>query len=165
MSGVEGWKTGWLFSFLPFPIKEIPAAKKPRKHPLPAENKSSRGRGRPRKSPLPANVSVVDTSTTSLAGAGGSLKSPPEETITATVIKPSKDSKLGLGISNNEEGALVTRIAPDSLFAGTDLALGMRIETINGSRFSTYKQHIDYLKTAVGQVVIEASYIAPTSWL
>ena len=54
----------------------------------------------------------------------------------------------------------MTHIAPDSLFAGTDLALGMRIETINGSRF-TYEESVGYLKTVVGQVVIEASYIAP----
>ena len=76
----------------------------------------------------------------------------------AIVIKPSKDAKLGIGLTTFTDGTVrISSIAKDGLFAETDLQVGMVVEAINGNtKFSTSKEAISLLKEAEGLVVIRA---------
>ena len=78
--------------------------------------------------------------------------------VIAQVIKPSKDAKLGIGLTNFTDGTVrISSIAKDSLFAETDLQVGMVVEAINGnSKFATSKEAISLLKEAEGLVLIQA---------
>jgi hypothetical protein len=88
---------------------------------------------------------------------------PSDSTITAAAVKTSNGSKLGITISQMKDLTLrVTTISHDSLYSGTELMEGMKIESINGNSFTTIEQCYDFLKTVVGRVVIEAySTVAP----
>ena len=105
--------------------------------------------------------------TTVVQDAGARVVTPasevPKNTVTVVVTKPSIDAKLGIGVfqKTGELEIKVTSIAPDSLFAGTELMVGMKIETVNGGRFARFKQCVDFLKTAVGQLTIVASLVTP----
>ena len=81
--------------------------------------------------------------------------------VIAQVIKPSKDAKLGIGLTNFTDGTVrISSIAKDGLFAETDLQVGMVVEAINGNtKFSTSKEAISLLKEAEGLVVIRAPLI------
>ena len=82
-----------------------------------------------------------------------------QKEVTVVAAKPSRDSVLGLGLTKKEGelDILVSYIAPDGAFAGTELKVGMRVEAVNGLQFKTCSHIGEYLKTAKGQVVIEAS--------
>lgn len=57
----------------------------------------------------------------------------PQDEITVTRTKESVTSKVGLRLNLDDSNRLVvTRMSPDSLFANSELALGMQILTING---------------------------------
>ena len=70
------------------------------------------------------------------------------------VIKPSKDAKLGIGLTTFTDGTVrISSIAKDSLFA--EGQVGMVVEAINGnSKFATSKEAISLLKEAEWLVVI-----------
>ena len=74
------------------------------------------------------------------------------------VIKPSKDAKLGIGLTTFTDGTVrISSIAKDSLFAETDLQVGMVVEAINGNtKFATSKEAISLLKEAEGLLLIQA---------
>ena len=78
--------------------------------------------------------------------------------VTVNITKPSKESRLGIGITN-QEFLKVTSIAEDGLFANTDLKLGMKVETINGQAVTTSKEAITLLKEAEDQVILEAANV------
>ena len=83
-----------------------------------------------------------------------------KELVAAFGTKPSIDSKLGIGITQKAgeiNNIHVTSIAPGSMFAGTPLKVGMRIQTVNGRSFDTCSEFVDYLKAYKGEVVIIAS--------
>lgn len=81
------------------------------------------------------------------------------KTIVVLVTKPSKDAKLGIGLTNNKGSVIVTTLFDDGLFANTDLKVGMRVKTINSNRVTTSQQAVCLLKEAEKQVAIVASYI------
>jgi len=88
---------------------------------------------------------------------GGEVKQP--TTVNLVVTKPSKDTKLGLGIGQ-ERGStsvFITTISQTSLFKGTALKVGMIIETINGIRYSSFSHGSSLLKAAEGQLTIVAT--------
>ena len=78
--------------------------------------------------------------------------------VTVKVTKPTKESRLGIGITN-QEFLKVTSIAEDGLLVNTDLKLGMKVETINGQAVTTAKEAIGLLKDAENQVTIEAANV------
>ena len=48
-------------------------------------------------------------------------------------------------------------IAPDSIFSGTELKVGMKVEYVNGKQFLTPGHIGEFLRTVTGEVTIEAS--------
>jgi len=51
--------------------------------------------------------------------------------VSASVMKPSRDCKLGIGVIEREGQIYITSIAPDGLFGGSDLVEGYRVVTVN----------------------------------
>ena len=104
-----------------------------------------------------------------VGGRGGSEQKPAASQMvesrrifTAVVTKPSNDTKLGIGIQNGKGSIEITSIAPGSLLAGTELKVGMKIESINGRSFlacADCKTCADFLGSAVGEVTIMASSV------
>jgi len=76
--------------------------------------------------------------------------------------KPSPGCKLGLGFKGGFP-LKVGSISPDSIFAGTDLAVGMEIEKINGKRYYTPLDGISLLKGAKKTVKVTASMLHPSA--
>lgn len=78
--------------------------------------------------------------------------------IVVLATKPSKDAKLGIGLTTAGNVAVkITTIAPDGLFAGTDLKAGMILETVNQTKCATTKEAVSLLKEAENRVLIVAS--------
>ena len=105
---------------------------------------------------------VVALAASVSAESSTSVAQPSNNTITTTIIvtKQSKDSKLGLGIAQ-EKGMRnhikITSIAPNSLFANTELKVGNVLLAVNGKKFSTFQQGSTLLKRAVGRLSIDIS--------
>ena len=80
-----------------------------------------------------------------------------QSTLPITVVKSSKDATLGLVIEKAEEGASleVTSISAGSLFEGSDLKVGMMIQSVNKSTFTSFDQGLALLKEAEGAVTIK----------
>jgi PDZ domain len=81
--------------------------------------------------------------------------------ITATVDKPTADSKLGIAFSraDKESPLVIKMIREDSLFASSDLKAGMLVESVMGvpMMFATPKEAADALISAeAGEVVVKA---------
>ena len=57
---------------------------------------------------------------------------PPQNLTHISVVKPSKDTKLGLTIKQTDVAVFVSSIHPNSLFVGTSLMEGMVLQSING---------------------------------
>ena len=112
---------------------------------------------------------LLDSESANEVGGGESEQKPaaiqmiePRRIFTAVVTKPSNDTKLGIGIQNGKGSIEITSIAPGSLLAGTELKVGMKIESINGRSFlacADCKTCADFLGSAVGQVTIVASSV------
>jgi len=63
-------------------------------------------------------------------------------TVKVSVVKPSVDAKLGLTLYNEDPTTVtITKIAPDSLFSGTRLKAGMRLDMMNENKYSSYKEY------------------------
>lgn len=75
----------------------------------------------------------------------------------AIATKPSKFSKLGIGLTGAGWNIVISSLSEDSLFANTDLKVSMKLETINNYVFCNAHEAITYLKEAKGQMVIVAS--------
>ena len=61
-------------------------------------------------------------------------------------IKPSPDCKLGLRFIKGTFPLKVSWISPESIFVGTELAVGMVIEKINGKTYNTHDDGMRLLK-------------------
>ena len=85
--------------------------------------------------------------------------------VTVTVIKPSKNVKLGLGIGQKagQSGILVNSIAPGSLFANTDLKVGMTLRSIDGRGYSSFQEGLALVKGAEGTLTIVAANLKSSS--
>jgi len=111
---------------------------------------------------------VVALAASVSAESSTSVAQPSNNTITTTIIvtKQSKDSKLGLGIAQ-EKGMRnhikITSIAPNSLFANTELKVGNVLLAVNGKKFSTFQQGSTLLKRAVGKLSIDISQPASST--
>ena len=76
-----------------------------------------------------------------------------QSTLHITVVKSSKDARLGLDIKKAEEGASleVTSIDPGSLFESSELRAGMMIQSVNEKRFTSFDRGVALLKEAEGE--------------
>ena len=79
--------------------------------------------------------------------------------VVVVVSKPSKDAKLGIGLTDDGGSVKITTLNNDGLFANTLLKVGMRVNTINSKRVTTSNEAVGLLKEAEKQVVIVASCI------
>ena len=79
-----------------------------------------------------------------------------QSTLHITVFKSSKDTRLGLGIKKAEGGASlrVESINPGSLFEGSDLKVGMMIQSVNKIPFTSFKNGLALLQEAEGECKI-----------
>ena len=96
------------------------------------------------------------------------VQQPTNKTITTRIIvtKQSKDSKLGLGIAQKKgmsNHIKITSIAPNSLFANTELKVGNILLAVNAQKFSTFAQGSTLLKRAVGKLSIDISQPASST--
>ncbi len=73
-----------------------------------------------------------------------------------TVFKPSKDSKLGIGLVGAAGCVTVLSIAKDGLFSTTSLKVGMIVETINNVKCTDAGHGVSVLREAERQVTIVA---------
>ena len=79
--------------------------------------------------------------------------------VTVLAIKPTRDTKTGIGLTTFTDGTVrITSIPENSMFASTDLKCGMTVETINGVNIATSKEAVTLMKEAEDQVVIVASF-------
>ena len=83
------------------------------------------------------------------------------KSIAVVFKKPSKDSKLGVGLGCpggvNEGTVKITSIDKTGCIAGTKLEVGMKIEAINGMRFATTREASALLKEAKRTVTVVAT--------
>ena len=80
--------------------------------------------------------------------------------VTVLAIKPTRDTKTGIGLTTFTDGTVrITSIPDNSMFANTDLKCGMTVETINGVNIATSKEAVTLMKEAEDQVVIVASFL------
>ena len=121
-----------------------------------------------------AGIAKRKTAAADLASATTNVTSAPMATtstsnkVNVSVIKSSKDDKVGLGIKGigQKNGALeiqITSIAPGSLFASTDLKVGMALKTINGKGYTSFAEGLGLLKDAEGRLTIVAESTSSTS--
>jgi len=73
-------------------------------------------------------------------------------------VWPAKGGDYGSHGASSATKLVVISIAPDSPFVGTDLGVGMTLETINGAVYDSFDGGLYLLKSADGRVVIVASY-------
>ena len=76
--------------------------------------------------------------------------------VVITVYKPFRKSRLGLTIEGNGSSIKIKKIAHDSQFRGSTLKVGMKLETINDIKYTSFKTGLSLLKTAVGPVTVVA---------
>mmetsp|Transcript_35179 Transcript_35179/g.75067 ORF Transcript_35179/g.75067 Transcript_35179/m.75067 type:complete len:182 (+) Transcript_35179:254-799(+) len=85
----------------------------------------------------------------------------PAAATTVMITKPSKDAKVGIGLTG--EGTIkITTIAPDGLLSGATLEVGMELDTINENKFDTATEATAMLKEAEGQITIVARHVKDT---
>ena len=80
-------------------------------------------------------------------------------TIVVPVTKPSKDTRLGIGLTDQGGQILVTSISEDGLLARSDLKVGMKLNTINDQVLVSSKEAVRLIKEAEHKVVIVASNV------
>ena len=78
-------------------------------------------------------------------------------------IKPSPDCKLGLRFIKGTFPLKVSWISPESIFVGTELAVGMVIEKINGKTYNTHDDGMRLLKGVEKTVKVTASMLHPSA--
>ena len=82
---------------------------------------------------------------------------PPQHLTHISVVRPSKDTKLGLTIKQTDVAVFVSSIHPNSLFVGTSLVEGMILQSINGIGYESIQDVIKLLREAEGTINIVAS--------
>jgi len=78
-----------------------------------------------------------------------------EGRVTISVVRPSKEDELGLGVEKRDDRMAVTSIAP-GIFDGSQLDVGMIIDSVNGSSSLSYKDALHTLQNAEGMINIVA---------
>ena len=76
--------------------------------------------------------------------------------VVITVYKPLRESRLGLTLVGNGSSIKIKKIAQDSLFRGSSLKVGMKLETINDIKYTSFKTGLLLLQRAVGPVTVVA---------
>jgi C-terminal processing protease CtpA/Prc len=80
--------------------------------------------------------------------------------VLATATKASADSKVGIGLKADDGGnVVISSLAENGLFAGSDLRVGMRVTGINGKpcRGMAKEEAIRLIRESPGQVSISAT--------
>ena len=88
--------------------------------------------------------------------------------VVASANKGLKDMSVGIGIKNAHTGTpVISSIFPGSLFATSDLRVGMDVQSINNQSMSgkTAAEAAQLIKYAVGEVTIVAGWNLPVSTL
>jgi len=75
--------------------------------------------------------------------------------IAISIVRPSKEDELGLGVEKRDDRMAVTSIAP-GIFDGSQLEVGMIIDSVNGSSSLSYKDALHTLQNAEGRINIVA---------
>ncbi|KAL7554091.1 hypothetical protein ACHAWF_017481 [Thalassiosira exigua] len=103
-----------------------------------------------------ASAPAASVPTTDNASNGGGSKG---REVILTINKPSKDTKLGLTVTQEKGGNTikVTSMMADSLFVHTQLKVGMMLRTVNGRSCDSFGEGFDVLKSTAGEVTIVAS--------
>ena len=78
-----------------------------------------------------------------------------QERVSISVVRPSNEVELGLGVEKRDDRMAVTSIAP-GIFDGSQLGVGMIIDSVNGSCPLTYKEALHTLQNAEGRINIVA---------
>lgn len=73
-----------------------------------------------------------------------------------TVPKASLEQEMGITFNNREEKILISNIAVDSPFAGTDLEKGFAVQTVNGKTVTSASDATQMVNDAIGSVTIIA---------
>lgn len=79
----------------------------------------------------------------------------PEPTV-VIAIKPTRNTALGISLIGNNGNVSITNIAPDGTFAGTDLKVGMEVESVNSTKCSTAAHAVALMREAEEHVLIVA---------
>ena len=72
-----------------------------------------------------------------------------------SVVRPSNEDELGLDVEQRDDRMVVTSIAP-GIFDGSQLEVGMIIDSVNGSCPLSYKDALHTLQNAEGRINIVA---------
>mmetsp|Transcript_13865 Transcript_13865/g.19708 ORF Transcript_13865/g.19708 Transcript_13865/m.19708 type:complete len:136 (+) Transcript_13865:509-916(+) len=85
---------------------------------------------------------------------------PSSPVVVATVYKVTKDMKVGIGIKAPNGTLAISSIHPGSLFAMSDLRVGMELQSINNQSMSgkTVQEAANLIKDAVGEIIIVAGW-------
>ena len=78
-----------------------------------------------------------------------------QERVTISVVRPSKEDELGLGVGERDDRMIVTSIAP-GIFDGSQLEIGMIIDSVNGPCPLSFKDALHTLQNAEGRINIVA---------
>ena len=90
---------------------------------------------------------------------------PPQHLTHISVVRPSKDIKLGLTIKQTGTAVFVSSIHPNSLFIDTNLKEGMILQSINGIGYESFQDVVKLLGEAEGtiNIVVVSSLSSPTT--
>lgn len=83
------------------------------------------------------------------------------EKVTVVATRTSKDCKVGIATEEVEGTVKIAYIKPGSLVAGTDLEVGMTVESINNEECDTVEKTMALIKADEGEVTIVAFADAP----
>ena len=72
-----------------------------------------------------------------------------------SVVKSSKDAKLGLVVSDMQGQIKVTSIAPTSIFYETTLRVGDVLLSINSMTYGSFDEGMGWLKTTPGTLTLK----------
>jgi hypothetical protein len=106
--------------------------------------------------PSPTAAVAVAAATNNYSSAGAPTNNSTNNKVTATVFKPTKGSKLGIGLVGTGGVVTIISLAKDSLFASTPLQVGMTVDTINNIKCTDAGNCITVLKEAERQVTVVA---------
>ena len=85
---------------------------------------------------------------------------PTSPVVVATANKATKDMTVGIGIKASNGTPAISSIHPGSLFATSDLRVGMDLQSINNQPMSgkTAQEAANLIKDAVGEIIIVAGW-------
>ena len=105
---------------------------------------------------LSANSTQLQTNQALKIGTAA-VKDKTTSKVVITVYKPLRESRLGLTLVGNGSSIKIKKIAHDSQFRGSSLKVGMKLETINDIKYTSFKTGLLLLQRAVGPVTVVAA--------